>query len=78
MCSTAFYALLRVGKMTSSSPTGSHSPLQMSQLVQLIDASHRVIALNINLADFKHSYNQRPFSIVIHRQVSFCPPQLVA
>lgn len=77
MCSTAFYALLRVGEMTSSSPTGSHAPLQLSQLVQLFHASHRVIALKINFADFKHGYNQRPFFIIIPRQVSFCPVQLL-
>ena len=35
------------------------------------------MALKCTLSDFKHNYNQRPFSLVINRQIPFCPVQLV-
>lgn len=27
----------------------------------------------MHFLDFKHNYNQRPFSLVINRQIQFCP-----
>ena len=73
---TAFYAFLRVGEMTSTSTLGSPTPPQISQLVKLVDAFGNTVALKLNFADFKHNYNQHPFSIVIYRQPPFCPVQL--
>ena len=72
MCSTAFYAFLRVGEMTSTSSVVSPSPIQIGQLFKLTDDHGNTAALKLVFANYKHSYNQRPFSIVIHRH----PPLL--
>ena len=77
MCSTGFYAFLRVSEMTSTSSVGSPPPIQTGQLFKLADDSGNTIALKLVFANYKHSYNQRPFSIVIHRQPPFCPVQLL-
>ena len=77
MCSTDFYAFLRVSEMTSTSSVGSPPPIQMGQLFKLADDSGNTIALKLVFANYKHSYNQRPFCIVIHRQPPFCPVQLL-
>ena len=71
MCSTAFYAFLRVGEMTST------SPIQIGQLFKLADDSGNTVALKLVSTNHKHSYNQCPFSIVKHRQPPFCPVQLL-
>lgn len=63
--------------MTSNSLKDAGVPLQVHQLVKLADASQHVVAFKVNFANFKHNYNQRPFSIVIHRQASFCPVELL-
>ena len=73
MCSTACYALLRVGEMTSTSTAGSPTSLQIYQLIKQADNSGNTIALKLVFANFKHSYNQCPFSILIHPQPPFCP-----
>ena len=81
MCSTAFYAFLRVGEMTSTFTVGSPTPIQIGQLFKLADDSGNTIALKLNcfffFFSYKHSYNQGPFSILIERQPSFCPVQLL-
>ena len=63
---------LRVGEMTVSN-LDSSSTLQLQQMVQLVDSLGRVQALKFIFHNFKPSYNQRPFSIVIHRKDTFCP-----
>ena len=35
------------------------------------------MSLKLTFQDFKHSYNQPPFSIVITRAPTFCPVQLM-
>ena len=35
--------------------------------------SKRVVALKLTFGNFKHSYNQRPFSIILHCHNSCCP-----
>lgn len=77
MCYTAFYAFLRVGEMTSASSVVSPSPIQIGQLIKLIDDHGGPVPLKIVFANYKHSYNQRPFSIVIARHPRFCPVQLL-
>lgn len=76
MCSVAFYAFLRVGEMTS---TNRHGPqaLQLHQVVKLVNNSNIIVSLKLTFQDFKHSYNQPPFSIVITRAPNFCPVQLM-
>ena len=51
--------------------------MQLYQLVQLVDHSQTVVALKCVFLDFKHNYNQRPFSLVINCQVKFCPVHLM-
>ena len=77
MCSTALYSFLRIGEITSTSSRTSDIPLQVHQLVKLVDSSQHVVAFKIQFGNFKHNYNQRPFSVVINRQPSCCPVQLL-
>ena len=77
MCAIAFYGFLRIGEITSNSLKNAAVPLQVHQLVKLIDTSQHVVALKIVFGNFKHNYNQRPFSIVISRQASVCPVLLL-
>lgn len=59
MCLIAFYAFLRVGEMTSTTGLGPQ-PLQIHQIVQLVNDSNSIVSLKITFQDFKHSYNQPP------------------
>ena len=36
-----------------------------------------MVALKLTFGNFKHSYNQRPFSIILHRHNSCCPVRLL-
>ena len=40
-------------------------------------AFEEVAGLKITFQDFKHNYNQRPFSLVVNRQDDHCPVQLL-
>ena len=53
--------------MTSPSSVVSPSPIQIGQLIKLTDDHGDTVALKLVFANYKHSYNQRPFSIVIDR-----------
>ncbi|XP_078379981.1 uncharacterized protein LOC144662923 [Oculina patagonica] len=75
MCSLAFFAFLRVGEITATGE--SSSPLQIHQLSKLLNPAKEVFGLKITFQDFKHNYNQRPFSLVLNRQDSHCPVQLL-
>jgi len=77
MCSLAFSAFLRVGEITTTTGISSSSTLELSQVTQLFDGSTTVVALKITFRDYKHNYNQRSFSLVIYRQQSFCPVQIM-
>ena len=72
----AFHAFLRVGEMTSTTGLGPR-PLQIHQVVQLVNDSNTIVSLKIVFEDFKHSYNQPPSSMVINRVPIFCPVQLM-
>jgi hypothetical protein len=63
MCTTAFFAFLRVGEITCC--PRSSSVLQLNQIVQLVDHSGGVIGLKITFFYFKHSYNQTNVSITL-------------
>ena len=66
MCAIAFYGFLLIGEITSNSLKNAD-----------VDTSQHVVALKIVFGNFKHNYNQRPFSIVISRQASVCPVLLL-
>ena len=63
--------------MTSTSSVVSPSPIQIGQLFKLTDNHVNTVALKLFFANYKHRYNQLPFSIVIHRHPPFCPVQLL-
>ena len=77
MCSLAFFACMRVGEITLATTNGRGSLIHLHQLTQLVDAKQGVIALKFTFLDFKHNYNQRPFSVVINRRNHFCPVQII-
>lgn len=76
MCALAFYAFLRVGEMTMTSKNTA-SILQLHNLVKLVDAKNFVCGLKLTFGDYKHSYNQTPFSITMSRQQQFCPVDII-
>ena len=63
-CPLAFFACTRVGELTLTTSKDRGSLIQLHQLTQLVDVDQRVIALKFTFLDFKHNYNQRPFSVV--------------
>ena len=68
---------MRVGELTLTTTKDSGSLIQLRQLTQLVDVDQRVIALKFTFLDFKHNYNQRPFSVVVNRRNNFCPVQII-
>ena len=68
MCSFGFYAFLRLGKMTTTGSSNANPPLQLYQLTKLISSSGELTAFRFTSGDFKHSYNARPFSVILSRQ----------
>ena len=77
MCSLAFFACMRVGELTLTTTKESGSFVRLHQLTQLTDVNQGVIALKFTFLDFKHNYNQRPFSVVVNRRKKFCPVQII-
>ena len=78
MCSLAFFAFLRIGEMTSTGGRMANSPLQISHVSTLLSSSNELIAFKVTFGNFKHSYNDRPFSIIVSRQPQSCPGELLA
>lgn len=77
MCSLAFFAFLRVGEMTARTSTNFITPLQLEQLSQLVDSNNVIVSLKLTFLNYKHSYNQSPFSLNIERQCVYCPVQIM-
>ena len=74
MCTTAFFAFLRVGELTFC-PRSPHV-LQLNQVVQLVQSSGHITGLKITFTNFKHSYNQnKNISITLSRRSDICPVQ---
>ena len=76
MCSLAFFAFLRMGEITTSK-NKSCQPLQLHQLAYVCDSGNPVAAMKLTFHDFKHHYNQRPFTLIINRQQTCCPIKLL-
>ena len=78
MCTTAFFVFLRIGEITyNSAKDASNLILQVHHVSKLVYSSKYAVALEITCGNFKHSNNQRPFTIFLHRQNSFCPVQFL-
>ena len=75
MCSLAFFAFLRIGEITVT--TSNNHPLQIHQLSQLYNMNSQVKCIKLTFENFKHNYNQQPFSLEIYRQTRICPVQLM-
>ena len=73
MCSTAFFAFLRIGEITVC--TRSPSVLHIDQVVRVVEPSGFIAGLKITFHDFKHSYNQRPVVLTLSRRSDICPVQ---
>ena len=81
MCSLGFYAFLRIGEMTAPCNSNANPPLQlyMYQLTKLISSAGELTAFKLTFGDFKHSYNTRPFSVILSRLPnSTCPVALLS
>ena len=75
MWGTAFFAFLRIGEITFSST--SPPPIQIHHLTKLVNEAHEVLGFNIKFVNFKQSYNQLPFYLVISPQNTFCPVKIL-
>ena len=65
--------------MTAMCNSNANPPLQLSQLTQLISSSGELGAFKDTFGNFKHSYNARPFSVILSRQPhSTCPVALLS
>ena len=63
MCSLASFACMRIGEITWSPADSTHTTAHIHQLMKLVDNSQVVEALKFTFVNFKHHYNQRPFSV---------------
>ena len=70
MCTTAFFAFLRVGEITYC--PRSPAVLQATQVVKLVDLSGAIAGLKIKFVDFKHSYNHPGIAITLSRHMNTC------
>ena len=69
---------LRIGEITSVSKQGAPPPLQLYQLTKLLNAADELTAFKVTFGNFKHSYNERPFSIVVSHHPPSCPVELLS
>ena len=71
MCTTAFFAFLRVGELTFC--PRSPDVLQLNQVVQLVESSGHITGLKITFTNFKHSFNQnKHISVTLSRRSDIC------
>ena len=64
-----FYVLEKLHQFLSKA-------LHLHQLTKLLNAADELKAFKVTLGNFKHSYNERPFSIVVSRHLPSCPVDL--
>lgn len=76
MCALAFFAFLRIGEITTHSGAGN-LPLQLNQLTKVYDGRNRVSGIQLTFSNFKHHYNERPFTLLINVQPDVCPVALL-
>lgn len=67
MCLVAFFAFLRLGKFTVRTDSDASKVLQLSQISRLVDSNGHLVSFKVTFSNFKHSYNQRPFSLLLSR-----------
>ena len=70
----AFFAFLRIGEITvSKRDSFSSNLLQLVQVSRQGSQNGEVVSLVITFKNYKHNYNQNPFSIVLAKQLTACP-----
>ena len=52
--------------------------LQLSQISRLVDSTGHLGSFKVTFSNFKHSYNQRPFSLLLSRRDNTCPVQALS
>ena len=72
MSSLAFFGFLRIGEITATGKPDCF-PFQLNQLVKVHDSTNHLVGIKLIFYDFKHSYNNRLFSLFIPRQAVACP-----
>ena len=77
MCPLAFYGFLHIGEITSVFKQGAPSHFQLYQLTKLLDAAGELTACKFTFGNFKHSYDECPFSVVVSRHPHSCPVDLL-
>lgn len=74
MCLFAFHTFSRIGEITYSP---SNHNIQFHQLSKVLNTKDEVISFRLTFYDFKHSYNQRPFTLTILPSNICCPVQFL-
>lgn len=70
----AFFAFLHIGEITVSKRDSFNSNLlQVGQVSTQCGQNGEVVSLVITFENYKHNYNQNPFSIVLAKQLNACP-----
>ena len=77
MCAIAFFAFLRIGKITASHSEATNL-IDITQLDRLVDDRGISRALQLTICNYKHKKSGPPFVIYIYPEVTCCPVQLIS
>ena len=77
MYAIAFFAALRVGKITSRGHQPRQNIITISQLVFLKTREGTVSAIKLTLRNYKHSDTSNPVDIFIYREKPVCAVSLL-
>lgn len=72
MCLFAFHTFSRIGEITH---TQANHKIQIEQLSQVKNSQNEIVSFQLTFYDYKHSYNQRPFTLSILPSNACCPVQ---
>lgn len=72
MCLFAFHTFSRIGEITQNQ---SNHNVQFHQLSAVLNSKNEVLSFKFTFYDYKHSYNQRPFTLNILPSNVCCPVQ---
>ena len=72
MCLFAFHTFSRIGEITQ---TQSNHNIQFYQLSQVVNSKNEIVSFKLTFYDYKHSYNQCPFTLNILPSNVCCPVQ---
>lgn len=78
MCSTAFFAALRVGEMTLSSKENTRNIIQIDQIAFMKSSEGETVSLRLTLRFYKHSDAAHPAQVLLKKSLPICPVTLMA